>query len=103
MASSPVPTLTAVERHTFVCAWCNALLRSSPDPRCETINYGICPRCLEAQLRALTPVNGVQGRERVGDGEKRARPTRAATSSCGPDTPTRPAAAARSTPSSSRH
>ena len=81
MASSPVPAPTAVERHTFICAWCNALLRCSPDPHCQTVNYGICPQCLEAQLRALTPANGVQGREPVGNGEKRVRRTRAAMSS----------------------
>ena len=41
------------EKHTFICAWCNVLLRSSPDPGCATVNYGICPRCLDSQLRAL--------------------------------------------------
>jgi hypothetical protein len=51
---------TSGERHTFVCAWCNVLLRSSPDPKCTTVNYGICPQCLESQLRALTLVSGTR-------------------------------------------
>jgi hypothetical protein len=46
------PGSASAERHTFVCAWCNVLLRSSPDPACATVNYGICPRCLESQLRS---------------------------------------------------
>lgn len=48
------------ERHTFVCAWCNVLLRSSPDPNCATVNYGICPQCLESQLRALPVASGAR-------------------------------------------
>jgi hypothetical protein len=48
------------ERHTFVCAWCNVLLRSSPDPASTTVNYGICPQCLESQLKALAPVDGAR-------------------------------------------
>jgi hypothetical protein len=50
----------SAERHTFVCAWCNVLLRSSPDPKCTTVNYGICPQCVESQLRALAPVSGTR-------------------------------------------
>ena len=45
----------SVQKHTFVCAWCNVLLSASPDPGRDTLNYGICPECLEAQLKALVP------------------------------------------------
>jgi len=65
----------SAERHIFICAWCNVLLCSSPDPNCATVNYGICPKCLESQLRALAPVSGSRsangrkpGRRRRGTG-----------------------------------
>jgi hypothetical protein len=49
----------SAERHTFICAWCSVLLRSSPDPNCAVVNYGICPQCLESQLRVLASVGSV--------------------------------------------
>jgi hypothetical protein len=54
----------SAERHTFVCAWCSVLLRASPDPDCATVNYGICPRCLESQLSALARVDGARRTKR---------------------------------------
>jgi hypothetical protein len=47
-------------KHTFVCSWCGVLMRSSPDPGCETVNYGICPDCLASQLQALPRINGAR-------------------------------------------
>jgi hypothetical protein len=46
-------------RHTFICAWCNVVMRSAPDPNRATVNYGICPQCLESQLKALAPASRV--------------------------------------------
>jgi hypothetical protein len=45
-------------RHTFICSWCGVVMRVSPDPDCDTVNYGICPQCLAAQLEALPRING---------------------------------------------
>ncbi len=45
------------ETYDFVCSWCEEASHSAEDPKVSTLNYGICPKCLQARLDEDSPAS----------------------------------------------
>ena len=43
--------------HDFVCSWCEEASQSAEDLDASTLNYGICPSCLQARLDEASPAS----------------------------------------------